>query len=65
MRDAENKDIALYETLFCQNGLNASTINELNETVRKEYIRAQLKAEISDEKQVDELLEVILQMIQA
>lgn len=65
VKDAENKDIALYETIFCQNGLNASTINELNETVRKEYIRAQLKAEISDEKQVDELLEIILQMIQA
>lgn len=65
VKDAENKDIALYETIFCQNGLNASTINELNEAVRKEYIRAQLAAEISDEKQVDELLEIILQMVQS
>ena len=60
--DAGNREIALYEAVYFKEAWQAKSVNEFNEIAYKEYHRVQLRAVIGDEKQVDEIIDSILQV---
>ena len=60
--DAENREIALYEAVYFKEAWQAESVNEFNEIAYKEYLRVQLRAVIGDEKQVDAIIDSILQV---
>lgn len=60
VRNADYEEIAICEAIFCQKALQAESIDELNETIYKENIRAQLRAQLSEEE-VNKVIDVVIQ----
>lgn len=63
VRDADNMEIAMCEAIFCKNALQASSVAEFNEASQREFIRLQLKPLITDEEQLNGLIDTIMSEI--
>lgn len=60
VRDAEKMEIAACEAIFCKNALQATSVDEFNEITYREFLRMQLKPLITNEGELNQLVDAIL-----
>lgn len=60
VRNAEEMEIAACETIFYRNALQATTVDEFNETTYREFLRLKLKPLIADEDELNQLVNTVL-----
>lgn len=63
VRNAENEEIAICEAIFYKNALQTASVDEFNEMIYRESIKVQLKPLISDEAQLNIIIDNILEEI--
>jgi len=60
VRDAEKIEIAACEAIFCKNALQATSVDEFNKITYREFLRMQLKPLITNEGELNQLVDAIL-----
>lgn len=63
VRDAEDMEMALNETVFYKDALKKGSIEEFNEVLYREYLKKQFKSMNISEEQRDQLIDSIMQDI--
>lgn len=63
VRNAENAEIAICEAIFFKNALQTASVDEFNEMIYRESIKIQLKPLISDEEQINIIIDNILEEV--
>ncbi len=61
VRDAEDMEMALNETIFYKDALKKGSIEEFNEVLYREYLKKQFKSMNISEEQRDQLIDSIMQ----
>lgn len=59
VRNAEKMEIAACEAIFCKNALQATSVDEFNKITYREFLRMQLKPLITNEGELNQLVDAI------
>lgn len=63
VRDAEEMEMALNETIFYKNALQVGTIDKFNETLYREFLKKKLDPLVADKEQLNQLVDITMQEI--